>query len=173
MGGLGLSFQRHAHRHREKGLDRRLCLYHDGDDACDALLRGFSRWGLRPLGCRWSYPITIILPEQFDALGIRAPLSTRLPCSASWLLPPLSSVPSLVSIQLLVHLYSLRQVIQVLIFDPRFQRLSAVLGELRYSKWASVDGRPLARIRPLGHILRHKAFWTRSTRSSSEPSPRR
>src|SRR5215218_7118371 len=39
------------------------------------------------------------------------------------------------------------------------------------SKSASVGGRPLARIHPLGHIRRHKAFWTRSTRSSSEPSP--
>jgi hypothetical protein len=39
------------------------------------------------------------------------------------------------------------------------------------SKWASVGGRPLARTHPIGHIRRHKAFWRRSTRSSSEPSP--
>jgi hypothetical protein len=41
----GASCQRHAHRHGENGLDRRLSRYHDGDDAHDGHLRGFSRRG--------------------------------------------------------------------------------------------------------------------------------
>jgi len=44
---LGASYHRHALRHRENGLDKGLSQHHDGDDAHDGHLRGFSRWGSR------------------------------------------------------------------------------------------------------------------------------
>ena len=34
---------RHGYRHGEKGLDKRIRRYYDGDDAHDGLLRRFSR----------------------------------------------------------------------------------------------------------------------------------
>jgi hypothetical protein len=52
LGVWGLSCHRHIHRHGENGLDKRLCRYHDGDDASDGEMQRFSKCR----GCAFTSP---------------------------------------------------------------------------------------------------------------------